>query len=148
MSVLNQGAAFTKSVLGIPVSKATGTLTDVDGVALFVVSGLVAVTSMVGKVTTAITVANSYSVLWDPDLGTAYTIAAAADLGTTDTATGEILICDLDGTALAVGAREQTKHHLVLDDGQIEHNSNGTDGAITWYLTYVPIEDGASVVAA
>lgn len=148
MSVLNPNAAFTKAVLGTVVSKATGTLTDTDGVALFTVDGLVAVTALVGKVTTAITVANSYTLLFDPTLGTSYDIAAAADLGTTDTAAGELLVAELDGTALAVANRAQVNQLLLLDDGQIEHNSNGTDGAITWYLTWVPIEDGASVVAA
>jgi hypothetical protein len=36
----------------------------------------------------------------------------------------------------------------VVSIGQIEHVSAGTDGAITWYLTYVPLTDGATVVAA
>lgn len=148
MTVVNEASAFTKAVLGQVVSKATGTLTDTDGVDLFTVSGLCVVTSLVGKVTTAITVANSYTLLFTPTLGTAYTIAAAADLGTTDTAAGELLVVEMDGSALAVGNRAQLNFGLFLDDGVIEHNSNGTDGAITYYLTYVPLEDGATIVAA
>lgn len=148
MTIVNEAVAFTKSVLGVRVTKSTGTLTDVDGVNLFTVSGLVALTSMVGKVTTAITVANSYTLLYTPTAGTAYTMAAAADLGTTDTAAGELLVVEFDGSALAVANRAQLNPYLIFDSGVIEHNSNGTDGVILWTLTYVPLEDGASIVAA
>jgi hypothetical protein len=148
MTAIIQGDQVRAVSQGIYVQKATGTLTDVDGVALFVVTGLVKVTSLVGVVTTAITVANSYTLLFDPDLGTSTDLAAAVDLGTTDTAAGEILVAELDGTALAVGNRGQVNPGVFLYNGQIEHNSNGTDGAITWHLTYVPISTGAGVVAA
>lgn len=147
MSTIIQGDQLRNIVEGRYVSKATGTLTDVDGVQLFAVTGLVKVTSLVGEVTTAITVANSYALQFDPTLGTSYTIAAAADLGTTDTAAGELLVVEMDGTALAVANRAQVNPALVLSTGHIEHDSNGTDGAITWHLTYVPLTPGASVTA-
>lgn len=148
MSVILQGDQVRTIGEGIYVQKSTGTLTDTDGVALFVVSGLVKVTSLIGLVTTAITVANSYTLVFDPTLGTSYTIAAAADLGTTDTAAGETLLVEMDGTALAVANRAQVNPALLLTSGQIEHDSNGTDGVIQWHLTYVPLSAGASVVAA
>lgn len=148
MSVIIKGDEIRAISEGVYVQKSTGTLTDTDGVALFVVSGLVKVTSLVGEVTTAITVANSYALQFDPTLGTSYTIAAAADLGTTDTAAGELLVVEMDGSALAVTNRAQLNPALVLSSGQIEHDSNGTDGVILWHLTYVPLTAGASVVAA
>jgi len=149
MSVTNEASAFTKSVLGVKVSKATGTLTDVDGVALFTVSGLVAVTSIVGLVTTAITVANSYTMIHDPTLGTSADIFAATDIGTTDTVAGEIfVVTGLKTDTLVKGALGALNFPVIMGAGQIEHNSNGTDGAITWYLTYVPIENSATVAAA
>ena len=37
---------------------------------------------------------------------------------------------------------------IILEAGVIESVSAGTDGEITWYLTYVPITDDGSVVAA
>ena len=148
MSTLINNTELREISLGRYVEKATGTLTDADGVALFVVSGIVRVTSLVGEVTTDITVANSYALQFDPTLGTSYTIAAAADLGTTDTVAGELLVVEMDGTALAVANRAQVNPALILSSGQIEHDSNGTDGAITWRLTYVPLTVGASVVAA
>ena len=59
MSVIIQGDQVRTIKEGILVSKATGTLTNTSGVALFNVTGLVKVTSLVGVVTTAITVANT-----------------------------------------------------------------------------------------
>lgn len=148
MTTLIQGDQVRTIKEGILVQKATGTLTNASGVGLFNVTGLVKVTSLVGVVTTAITVANTYALAFDPALGTSYTIATGADIGTTDTAAGELLVAEMDGTALAVANRAQVNTALYLKDGAVEHDSTGTDGAITWYLTYVPITAGASVAAA
>jgi hypothetical protein len=147
VTVINEAAAFTKSVLGSSVSKATGTLTAAT-VPLFTITGIVAITSLVGQVTTAVTVANSYKLQNNPTVGTTTDIAAALDIGTTDSPVGEIFVAELDGTALALGGRGTVAPMLVLPPGQIEHVSAGSDGAITWRLTYVPLTDGASVVAA
>jgi hypothetical protein len=35
-----------------------------------------------------------------------------------------------------------------MDTGQIESVSAGTDGVILWIATYVPIDTGATLVAA
>lgn len=148
MTVLIQGDQVRSLTEGILVTKSTGTLTNASGVGLFNVSGLVKVTSLVGVVTTAITVANTYALVFDGTVGTDYTIATGADLGTTDTVAGELLVAEMDGSALAVANRAQLNPSVYLKDGAIEHNSTGTDGAITWYLTYVPITAGASVSAA
>lgn len=148
MTVHIQGDQIRAVAEGVYVQKATGTLTNASGVALFTVTGLVKVTNLVGVVTTAITVANSYALVFDGALGTDYTIATAADIGTTDTVAGDLLPVEMDGSALAVANRAVLNPGIYLKDGTIEHNSTGTDGAITWHLTYVPISAGASVVAA
>lgn len=141
----NQGVQL--SVLGRSVSKATGTLTAAT-VPLFTITGIVAVTTLIGEVTTAVTVANSYKLQSNPTVGSTKDIGAALDIGTTDTPVGEILVCELDGSAIELGTTEQLQSLLVVPPGQIEHVSAGTDGAITWRLTYVPLTDGASVAAA
>jgi hypothetical protein len=147
MSVLNPGAAYTGGILGRPVSKSTGTLAATT-IPLFTITGIVAVTSLIGEVTTAITVANSYKLQNNPTVGATEDLTAAADIGTTDTPAGEILVCELDGTALVLGATPPVNSFFFMPAGQIEHVSAGTDGVILWRLTYVPISDGATVVAA
>jgi hypothetical protein len=129
------------------VEKSTGTLTAAT-MPLFTISGLVALTTLVGKVTTAITVANAYWIQMNPTVGATAAFVTALDLGTTDTPAGEILVVEGDVTALALGTRAMVSAPIICPAGQIEHVSAGTDGVILWALTYVPIEDGATVVAA
>lgn len=150
MTVVNEAAAFRKSAFGVLVSKATGTLAS-ETKALFTVSGLVIVTSIAGKVTTAITVANSYKLQANPTTGTTKDLVAATDIGTTDTPAGSLL--SFDGVAASSiqqgpGAAPSLMRPIWLDAGTIEHVSAGTDGAITWYITYVPVDDNATIVAA
>lgn len=146
MSVLIQGDQLRTIALGHRVSKSTGTLNAATVPLFTIAGGLVMVTSLVGRVTTAITVANSYKLQHNPTLGTTVDLCTATDIGTTDTAVGEILVAK-KGSALAVGAADQAVN-VVMDTGQIEHVSAGTDGVILWALTYIPLDDGASVVAA
>jgi hypothetical protein len=151
VSVLIQGESLRLALFGTRVEKATGTLTAAT-VSLFTVAGgKVLVTSLVGEVTTAITVANSYKLQHNPTTGTTKDLCAATDIGTTDTPAGNLLgFQGLTGDSLLTGpgAVPTLKQPLVLTAGVIEHVSAGTDGAITWVLTYVPLDDGASIVAA
>lgn len=161
MSALDDFAALTKSVLGAKVKKAYTPLV-VETKTLFTVSGLVLITAMVGQVTTAITVANTVKVQANPTVGTTQDIFAATDLGTTDTPAGDLIGITgaaADGPLLGIGAVAAwgTKATLAAGDagkglfvaaGTIEQvTATGADGGITWYLTYVPIEDGAVVAA-
>src|SRR5690242_11322967 len=153
MSVLLDNSAFRKSVLGLgPVSKATGTLaaTTVD---LFVIAGgEVLVTALWGKVTTSITVANSYKLQVAPTTGATQDLCAATDIGTTDTVAGTLLSFGLDTTTaprklLSIGYA-QALGPVPIPTGKIQSVSAGTDGVITWYVTWVPLTVGATLVAA
>lgn len=151
MSVLIQGNQLRSVLFGVRVQKATGTLTAAT-VGLFTVAGgKVLITSIVGEVTTAITVANSYKLQHNPTVGTTKDLCAATDIGTTDTPAGSLLgFQGLTGDSIlqGPGAVPTIKQPIVLTAGSIEHVSAGTDGAITWVLTYVPLDDGATVAAA
>jgi hypothetical protein len=152
MTVLLDPASFNpvarELTTGIMVSKSTGTLAATTVPLFTIAGGLVIVTSLVGRVTTAVTVANSYKLQHNPTLGTTVDVCAATDIGTTDTVVGEILVVTgVKATGLVVGAL-QSSMRVFMDTGQIEHVSAGTDGVIKWYLTYVPLDTGATVVAA
>lgn len=153
MSVYNESAAFTKAVLGKVVSKAYTPLV-VETKTLFTVSGLCLVTSIVGKVTTAITVANTVKLQANPTTGTTQDLCAATDIGTTDTPAGDLItIAGGAGTAPVVGIGAvnlmSASKGILIDAGTIEQvTATGADGGITWYLTYVPYIDGATIVAA
>jgi hypothetical protein len=151
MSVLIQGSQVRNILFGTRVEKSTGTLAA-STVALFTVSGgKVLLTSIVGEVTTAITVANSYKLQHNPTTGTTKDLCAATDIGTTDTPAGNLLSFQgLTGDSILTGpgAVPTLKQPIALTAGQIESVSAGTDGVILWVVTYVPLDDGASLVAA
>lgn len=162
MSVYLDPNGIRSTILGIRASKAytvASATTD-----LFTVSGLVLVTSLVGKVTTAMTVANTLKLVSNPTTGTSSDLCAATDLGTTDTPAGNLLsitgapgedvqsgigavqLFPVGDVTVTVGGAKG----FYVAAGVIQAVGTGTnpDGAITWTLTYVPIEDNATVTAA
>lgn len=168
MTVINEASAFTKAVLGATVSKAYTPLV-VETKTLFNVSGLVLVTAIVGKVTTAITVANTVKLVANPTTGTSSDLCAATDIGTTDTPAGNLLsitgapaevmiqgigtvprfpVTEAQPTAVTT-VQTGGVGGFYLAAGTIEQvTATGADGGITWIVTYVPLEDGAAVTAA
>lgn len=157
MSVYADPDAYRKALLGPNlISKSTGTLAATT-VAIFTIAvGEVLITALWGKVTTAITVANSYKLQFNPTTGDTGDLCAATDIGTNDSAAGSLLTFSLATTTappkLIAGSASGGGYcgplSAVVSIGQIESVSAGTDGVITWYLTYVPLTTGATVVAA
>jgi hypothetical protein len=152
MTVYNEAIAFTKATLGsLPVTKSTGTLAA-STVALFTVAGgEVLVTALWGRVTTSITVANSYKLQVNPTTGDTQDLCVATDIGTTDTLAGSLLSFTLATTTaspklISIGYGEPRR--AVVPIGQIESVSAGTDGVILWQATWVPLVEGATLVAA
>lgn len=157
MSVIIQGSQVRNMLLGsTPVTKSTGTLAATTVPLFTIAGGEVLVTAMWGKVTTAITVANSYKLQLNPTTGDTGDLCAATDIGTNDTAIGSLLTFSLATTTAprkliagsASGGGYAEPLVAVLTTGQIEHVSAGTDGVISWNVTWVPLTDGATLVAA
>lgn len=150
------GRDLRKLVLGTRVSRATGTLAATT-VGLFTVAGgECLITSMYGLVTVSVTVANSYFLQLTPTTGAAAQICTSLDIGTTDTVAGSLLTFGASTATLppklmspstAAGGYGQPLS-TVVTTGTIQSVSAGTDGNITWVLTYVPLTDGATIVAA
>lgn len=151
MSTITQGEDYRALYFGERESKSTGTLAN-STISLFTVSGgRVALTSIYGVVDTAVTVANTYKLQHNPTSGTTVDLVAERDIGTTDTAAGELLgfTGEAAGAVLSIGGAVETlRAPIVLAAGDIESVSTGTDGEITWVVTWVPLDDGASMAAA
>lgn len=151
MSAYLDGASLRNVLLGTRVEKSTGTLAATTVPLFTIAGGEVLITSIYGRVDTAITVANSYKLQANPTTGTTGDLVAATDLGTTDTPAGTLL--GFDGVEASTiqqspGVVPTLMRPIVVAAGSIESVSAGTDGVILWVVTYVPLTDGASLVAA
>lgn len=158
MATMIQGPELRSLVLGNPpVSKATGTLTHNGTVQLFTVAGGdVLITALWMKCTTAMAGANTVNLQVDPTTGDTVVVVTATDLGTTDTAAGTLIGVqfDQDGTtntpSWAKGSGVVLSG-LPVPIGEVELLATGSgtvDGALTVYCTWLPLTDGATLVAA
>jgi hypothetical protein len=145
------GLAYRKMLLGNNlVQKSTGTLAATTVPLFTIAGGNVLVTAVFGLVTTSITVANSYKLQVNPTTGDTTDLTAATDIGTTDTVAGTILgIAQGTTAAPALLKGGQINSHMwAVPIGQIESVSAGTDGVILWNVYWVPLDAGATLVAA
>jgi len=158
MGILNNASAFRNAILGgAPVVKSTGTLAATTIPLFTVAGGEIMITAMWGKVTTSITVANTYLLQFNPTTGDTAQLCTSLDIGTTDTLAGDLLTFGaatatappkLMSPSTAAGGYGAALSMVPLSIGQIEHTSAGTDGVISWYVCWLPLTDGATLVAA
>jgi hypothetical protein len=159
VSTIIQGNELRSLILGRPpVSSPSGAFAADTRTIFTVAGGEVLITALWGKVTTAITVANTVKLVVNPTTGDSADVNEATDLGTTDTAAGTVIgfagSVDDPATTGATFEYQLAKNAcalsgLVVTTGDIEQVTTGTgpDGAITWYATWVPLTDGATLVA-
>lgn len=165
MSVHNDAAAFTKSVLGRTVARSATTLVQNVETDLYTISGgLVVITSLFGRVTSAVanTASLTAKLTYTPSGGSVADLTAATAIDNDAVGTfygwsypdGDELMSQLTegGTeAPNVNYVPVLNPSAVLGAGVIgitvSNHDPGT-GAVKWYLTYVPIDDGASVATS
>jgi hypothetical protein len=153
MSVLNDAAAFRKALFGLRVSRATAALPQTTQSALFTVTGgRILLTSIVGQVTTVIqTQANATKLVSNPTTGTDVDLCATLDItadqvGCLYGITGTLATAMVGANA---GATVVQTNALVIPVGTIDLSCAASNtGSVSWTLTYVPLDDGASVSAA
>lgn len=157
MSVLNSALAYRRAVLGSgPVAKATGTLSAATFPLYTIAGGEVLITSFYLKVTTTIAAnGGTLALQSNPTTGDTAIIVAATDLGTSDAAAGtligvrELAIADASVVPYAFSEIGTVLTGLPVPVGQIELvGASAVDGAVTAYITWVPLTDGATLVAA
>jgi len=156
MAVLNELNAFRQVILGERVDRATATLpASTDGALFTITGGRVMVTSIIGEVTTVIqTQANNTKLKFNPtatgadtDLCAALDITADA-VGTLYSITGDFSDAMKDGL-LCLETDAQLERPIVLSEGAIELDCAATNtGSVSWQVTYIPLDDGATIVAA
>lgn len=154
MSVLIQGAQLRMIGLGTKVDKATATLPASTTGSLFTVTGgRVMVTSIVGRVTTGIQAqANAIKLVATPS-GSGAVNDLSGTVESNGLAAGGLLsITGLAGDAMVKstgGGVSTLRNPVIVAAGAIGLNTAATNtGSVEWSLTYIPLDDGATVAAA
>ena len=160
MTVVNEASAYTKAVMGQVVRKASAVLPATGLQTLFTVStGLVYVTALFGQVTVVFDgTVNSLNVVHDPDVGAVGDLCAAT-VCTSDAAGTMYAVHGIQAALLGTqkeGGTEVPTHVLakgpvgggfILPPGVTKLQTTATDttGSTKWWMTYIPLDDGASV---
>lgn len=143
LRTLNLGVQVVKTAVAFPQG-ATGTLATVSG-------GNVLVTSLYGQLTTGTGTVGTLALGLAPTVGTASTTSIAT-AGTVSSLEAGTFIAPpaTPGGALQKGTNASTvltaPGQFAAPAGGITWTTSGSStGNITWYITYVPIDTGASV---
>jgi hypothetical protein len=146
-------AAFSQIRLGFSVDRATAALPQTTQSAIYTVSGgRIALLGLIGEVTTVIqTQADNLSVTTNPTVGTDVALCAvlnvsAKEVGTLFGITGTFADALVGANA---GATVLPDRPIVVPIGTIDLIASASNtGSVKWKLIYLPIDDGATVVAA
>jgi len=139
--------------LGMRVDRATATLPQTTAAAIFTITGgRVAITQIVGEVTTLIqTQANNTKLTANPTTGTSVDICANLDISA-DEAGCLYGISGLNTDALIginAGALPGQTRPVVVNVGTIDLACAASNtGSVKWSIFYVPVDDGAYITAA
>lgn len=150
MSVIVQGDQLRGIEFGVRVRKAALALSAATLPAFTVTGGEVVITSIHLKATTTISTDGGTVALNNvPTTGTTTTLVLATDLGTTDTTVGTVVGLDRGTTAACkflVGGRVDL--NSVATTGVLNIvGAAAVNGAVDVVITYVPLTNGAAIVA-
>ena len=139
--------------MGMRVDRATATLPQTTAGAIFnVLVGCVAVTNILGEVTTVIqTQANNTKLTANPTTGTSVDMCAVLSI----TADEVGCLYGITGTpadamvGTNAGLAITMTQPIVVNIGTIDLDCAASNtGAIKWSIWYIPLEDGAYITAA
>ena len=153
MSVYNDAAAYRRAVFGEWVARATATPPATTTGSIFTVAGgKVLITSIVGTVTTNIQAqACAVNLVATPTTGAVNDLCGTVDINGL-AAGGLLTLTGLAADAMVKstgGGASMLRNPIVVAIGAVGFKTAATNtGSIKWDLTYVALEDGATIVAA
>jgi hypothetical protein len=153
VGTLIDGAAFLKMLKGLRVNRATAALPQTAAAAIFTIAGgRVIVTSIVGEVTTAIqNQANNTKLTANPTTGTSVDMCAVLSIAN-DEVGCLYSITGVPADAMIgtnAGLVPDMAKSLILPVGTIDLDCAASNtGSVKWTITYIPLDDGATIVAA
>lgn len=152
MSTLISGTQVRQISLGQGMVAKTGVALSAATLPAFTVAGgEVLITSLYVKVTTSITTdGGTLAVNNVPTSGGTITLVTATDLGTTDTTAGTVVGLDRAATAAPSFLRGgRVDLSAVVTTGVVNLvGAAAINGTVSVYVSWVPLTDGATLVAA
>lgn len=153
MPTLASALGLRAALLGFKVDRVAATLPASTTTTYFTIAGgRVLLLALVGEVTTIVQAqATTFKLTSTPTTGTAVDVCATVDLNAKEA--GTLLgVTGLPADAMVAtnaGLTTGFKQQLFLPIGNLRATTVATStGATKWSLFYIPIDDGASVVAA
>lgn len=153
MTVLIQGDQMRSILFGVRVERPTATLPATATGSLFTVTGgRIILTSFIGEVTTSIQAqANAIKLVATPTTGSVNDLSGTVESNGL-AAGGLLAITGLAADAMVKstgGGISNLRNPVVVAIGAIGLNTAATNtGSVKWVITYVPLDVGATVVAA
>lgn len=150
MSAGVPGKSIRTMNYGTRVARTAAVLPATGNQTIFNVVGRVLVTTLIGEVTTVMsaTVTN----LKVTAVSTVGSIATdlTANAAVTSLPVGTLYgISGIAANAATTGSAVQQSNELAIQPGVIRITTDATNtGAMTWTITYVPLDDGASITVA
>ena len=147
------GKALRDLILGKKVERDTATLPQTTQAAIFnIKGGRVAITQIVGEVTTAIqNQANNTKLVGNPTTGTDVDICAVLSIANDEVGT----LYGITGTntdamvGINAGALPGQAKSVILPIGSLDLSCAASNtGSVKWTIFYVPVDDGAYLEAA
>ena len=136
--------------LGFMVARAGEVLPDTTAQSIFTLAGGAVRLYLLGRVTTVMdATATNLKVTHNPTAGTSFDLAANAVI-TSDEVNTCYGLPPVMGAALLVGGQCVNLHPVVIQGpGTIDIETDATQtGAVAWTVWYMPLDEGATVVAA
>lgn len=154
MTTVIQLAQYRNLLFGKKVDRAAAALPQTAQTAYFTVAGgRVLITGIIGEVTTAVQAqATTVQLIATPTTGTAVNLSnSTGDVNGKEIGATITLATTLGGTLVVnnAGANLVAPNYFLVRTGTIDFKTAASStGATKWTLFYVPVDDGASVVAA
>lgn len=159
MSNIVLGKTLRRITYGLAVPRATATLPATAAQNIYTISGgRVLMTGLLGEVTTIIQAqATTVKFTSTPTTGSAVDLTAATgDINALEVGGFITLVPALTVTPFAAAIQKQNAGatvlqglSIVLPIGSLSYTTGATStGSIKWLMTYIPLDDNASVAAA
>lgn len=148
-------AEIARLNMGPIVDRAAATLPATTTAAIYTITGWVDITVLYGVCTTVCSgTGTNLSIVHVPSSPASVNTTIAGVLAITSFDAGSIVAAELDGTALvgadgAAGAALAVNARFRAGPGSISLTTSATNtGAFRWVVRYLPVESGATIVAA